>query len=254
MYLIDPWANHSRWRERPTEVLLLSAGLVLLTLLLPPLPCAVVILLLSAVAVLAGAGIPLGVYLRTMAVPMSFLVMGAATLALSVSISPQGRLCLAVTPDTLTHAGLVFLRSMAAVSSMMLLALAVPMGEILSLLRRWRAPAVLVELMALVYRLLFVFDKTLSAMMRAQACRLGYRNLRTSYRSLGAVVAALFIRVIDRARRLERGLAARGDQGELRVLACRHPISRGAIGLILLIHLALVWLGLFFGGGDAWPN
>jgi cobalt/nickel transport system permease protein len=128
------------------------------------------------------------------------------------------------------------------------------MGEILSLLRRWRVPGVLTELIGLMYRLLFVFDRTLHAMIRAQGCRLGYRNLRTSYRSLGTALAALFIRSVDRAHRLERGLAARGYHGELRVLSCRHPVSRRAMLMIALVLLCITALGLLGQGGLPWPS
>ena len=137
---------------------------------------------------------------------------------------------------------------------MMMLALTVPMGEILSLMRRCRVPSVLTELIALMYRLLFVFDRTLHAMIRAQGCRLGYRNLRTSYRSLGAALAALFIHSVDRAHRLERGLAARGYQGQLHVLSCRHAVSVRAVLAALLIQLGIAALGVFWQGGLPWPS
>ncbi len=253
MQLVDTWANLSRWREHPIEVMVLSGGLLTLALLLPPVPRSFAILTVSALAAVLGAGIPAGVYLRVMLWPMSFLVAGSAALALSVNLE-AGSVSVSITREGIETAGTVFLGSLSAVSSVMLLALAVPMGEILSLLRRWRVPAVLTELMGLVYRLLFVFDTTLRTTIRAQGCRLGYRNLRTSYRSLGAALAALFIRSIDRARRLEMGLAARGYQGELRVLSCRHAVSLRAILLIFSILLGIAALGLLAQGGFPWPT
>ena len=257
MHLVDPCANLSRWREHPIEVTAFSAGLVLLALLLPPVPCGLAIIAVSGLAVVVGAGIPAGVYVRVLLLPVSFLIAGSIALIFSVSTDDAGRLSVVITREGTTTAAIVFLRSLAAVSAMMLLALTVPMGEILSLLRRWHVPAVLTELMGLIYRLLFVFDETLHAMIRAQGCRLGYRNLRTSYRSLGAAVAALFIRAIDRARRLEMGLASRGYHGELRVLSCRHAVSRRAIVVILLTQLSIVAMGLawqLWQGGFPWPT
>lgn len=257
MHLVDSSANSSRWRERPIEVMVFSVGMLLLALLLPPVPCALAIIVVSLFSIVLGAAVPLGVYLRVMVVPLAFLAAGSVALLFSVSID-EGLLCVVITPEGVQTAGTVVLRSLAAVSSMMALALTVPVGEILSLLRRWHVPAVLTELMGLIYRLLFVFDRTLHDTIRAQGCRLGYRNLRTSYRSLGAALAALFIRSIDRARRLEMGLAARGYQGELRVLCCRHPVSVRAIVGILLTHLGIAALGLLSPllgqyGGFPWP-
>ena len=257
MHLVDSWANRSRWRRHPVEAIVFAAGLLVLALALPPVPCGVAVLAVSAVAVVFGVRAPVGVYLRVMVVPLSFLVAGTAALALSVDVV-DGRLSVSIPPEGLQTAAAVLLRSLAAVSTMMLLALSVPMGEIFSLLRRWHVPAVVIELMGLMYRLLFVFDRTLHAMIRAQGCRLGYRNLRTGYRSLAAALATLFIRVVDRSRRLEMGLAARGYAGELRVLCDRRAVSARAILSILAVHSVIVALGLLWQslrrGGLSWPS
>jgi len=180
-----------------------------------------------------------------MLMPLSFLVAGTAALAFSVDVV-DGRLSISIPPEGLRTAATVLLRALAAVSAMMLLALSVPMGEILALLRRWHVPVVVTELMGLMYRLLFVFDRTLHAMIRAQGCRLGYRNVRAAYRSLGAAVATLFIRVVDRSRRLEMGLAARGYNGELRVLSYRRAASARAIFAVVAVHLSILALGLLW--------
>jgi len=253
MHLVDSWANLSRWRHHPTEVTVLAGGLLLLALALPPVPCGFAILAVSAAAIVLGAGIPAGVYLRVMALPMSFLLAGSVALLFSVDV-PDGRLAISLAPDGLESAGKVILRSLAAVSATLLLALSVPLAEVLSLLRRCHAPVVLVELMGLVYRLLSVFDDTLRDLLTAQSCRLGYRNLRTSYRSLGAAVASLFIRAIDRARRLEMGLAARGYQGELRVLSCRHAVSVRGLLLALATQLSIIALAVLWQGVPFWPR
>lgn len=251
MHLVDPWANLSRWREHPVEVMVLSFGLLVLAFALPPVPCCGVIVAVSALAVILGARIPVGVYLRVMALPASFLLLACAPMMFRIRI--EGGFAFSVTQESLTGAGLVCLRAVAAVSSMMLLSLSVPMGEILSLLRRWHVPSALTELMGLMYRLIFVFDRTLRSMIRAQGCRLGFRNLRTSYRSFGAIVAALFLRAVDRAHRMEMGLAARGYTGELRVLSCHHAVSLRAIGAILLTHASITAIGLLWLGVIPWP-
>ncbi len=229
-----------------------SFGLLALALALPPVPCGFVILAVSAVAIVFGAGIPSGVYLRIMTVPILFLITGSVALIFSIGVE-GGHFSVAITDEGRVTAGLVLLRSLSAVSAMMLLPLTVPIGEILSLMRRWRVPTVLTELMGLMYRLLFVFDGTLRTMTRAQGCRLGYRNLRTSYRSLGAALAVLFIRAMDRAHRMERGLTARGYQGELRVLSCHHAVSLPAVLLVLLVLSSITALGIYSQGGVRWP-
>ena len=252
MHLVDSWANLSRWREHPVEVMALSGGLILLSLVLPPMPAGAAIAAVSTCSVVFGARVPLGAYLRVLAVPMAFLVTGCIALVFSVDFV-EGGLSISATPEGWRTAGRVFLRSLAAISAMLMLAISVPMGEILSLLRRCRVPAAITELMGLIYRMLFVFNQTLRAMLRAQGCRLGFRNLRTSYRSLGAALAALFVRAMDRAHRLERGLAARGYQHELHVLSCRHAVSLWAMLAVGAVLLGIAALGLMWQGGLAWP-
>ena len=254
MHLVDTWANLNRWREHAVEMTVFAGGLMVLALALPPMPCGLVIIAISMACAVSGAKIPAGVYLRVLAVPLAFLVTGSVAILVSVGADSQGHLRIAVTREGLVEAVTVFLRSLSAVSALILLALTTPMPELLSLLRRWRVPVVILELMGLVYRFLFVFDETLHTVIRAQDSRLGYRNVRTSFRSLGGAVASLFIRAMERARRLEMGLAARGYHGELRVLSCRHAVSRRALTVIGLTHLGLIAIGWLWPGGAWWAT
>jgi cobalt/nickel transport system permease protein len=83
-------------------------------------------------------------------------------------------------------------------------------------------------------------------MIAAQSGRLGYRTLRTGFRSGVLIVAGLFSRTLARAQAMERGLAARGYSGDLSTLnTLRRPVSR-RIAKIALVHgfillLALGW-------------
>jgi cobalt/nickel transport system permease protein len=65
-------------------------------------------------------------------------------------------------------------------------------------------------------------------------------------RSLGLLLASLLPRALDRARRLETGLAARGWDGEMRVLSDTPALSWPVLGLIVaaeaLTAAAGVWL------------
>ena len=254
MHLVDSWANVNRWRNRPVEMVFLAGGLLVLALVLPPIPCGLAILFVSASAACLGARIPFLVYARVLAVPLSFLVAGSAALAFSVGFPDGGGLTVSFSSEGALTALTVVVRSFSAVSALMLLALTIPIAELLSLLRRGRVPAVFIELMSLIYRLLFVFDATVRSLMRAQSCRLGYVSLRTSYRSLGAAAASLFIRALDRAQRLETGLRSRGYEGELTFLSCRHRPSTPALVAIGVVHLGLVGLALAWHGAIAWPR
>ena len=58
------------------------------------------------------------------------------------------------------------------------------------------------------------------------------------------LAASLLGRIMNRARRLETGLAARGYQGDLNVLVDNRPLHVWAIVLILASQAALVGVSL----------
>ena len=107
-------------------------------------------------------------------------------------------------------------------------------------------PAGLVELILLIYRLIFVFAERAMTGQQAQAARLGYIRLDRSLRSLGWLAGTLFQRALHQARRMEIGLAARAYRGELRVLGSEPALSwsRLSMGIVGvgLIGLSGTWL------------
>ena len=241
MHLIDYCANTNRWHDRhPGEKLLLAGGMLMLSLLLPPFPGGVFILAIMVPAAIAGAGVPPRIYLRVCAIPLGFLLAGAVSLMVSVRWGAPGGLHLAITHEAVIAAAKVTLRSVAAVSCLLFLALTTPMAELLILLRRLGLPVAVVDLMSLTYRFLFLFTETLHTMTLAQASRLGYGTLRQTYRSLALLTVSFFGRVLDRVRRLETGLAARGYQGELRILSEPRKLRRAALAGIVTLELLVV--------------
>ena len=78
MRAIDHYAWTNRWRNRhPVEKLLPAFSLLLLTLLLPPLTTGPLVVLLTALATVRGAGVPVQAFWTVMAVPAAFLLVGA---------------------------------------------------------------------------------------------------------------------------------------------------------------------------------
>ena len=241
MHLTDhhAWTNH--WRQHhPAEKLLLAGGLLLCSVTLPPLTTAPVVLLVVGLATVIGAGIPAAALARFVAVPGAFLLTSVPFLVLSVS-SSQG---IAFSPSGLETALRVVARSLAAISSMAFLTLTTPVIAWAPLLRRLGVPQAIVEIMLLIYRLIFVFAEQAVTASQAQAARLGYNGIRRSLHSLGLLVASLLERSLARMRRLEIGLAARNFDGELRVLQPTYELSPWRIALIGSALLAVAAMGL----------
>lgn len=237
------WTNH--WRDRhPLEKLLPALSLLVLTLALPPLRIGPLVLAGTMLATVYGAGIPLKTTLSVLAAPAAFLLAGVPFLAISLRFND--RFSLHFSPEGLQLALETSVRALAAVSCLSFLTLTTPLADWTPLLRRVGIPAGIVELILLVYRLIFVFAERALTGRQAQTARLGYSRLDRSVRSLGLLTGSLFQRSLEQARRLEIGLAARGYSGDLRVLqperALSWPWLLWAMTLVGLVGLAGYWI------------
>ncbi len=238
---IDRIAATNRWRDHSiTEKALLGLGLLGLALTTPPWPTAVAVLAVATLAVTRGAGVPFRLWVKILAAPLGFVLTGAATLL--VELGPHG---IGFAADGLPRAAGLTLRATAAVSGLLTLTLTTPATDLVAGLRRWKVPAEIVEIALLTHRFLLLAGDTASAMHTAQTARLGHVDWRRRIRSTGLLAANLLPRTLDRARRLETGLAARGWNGaSLAVLTQKRPISPRRLATILATLAALAALGL----------
>lgn len=251
MNAIDVIAHCNAWSGRhPGEKVLLGGGLLLLSLILPPWPGAVLIIAAVSAAALLGARIPLFAFLRVLALPLAFLLSGGAVLALSLSLDPGGGgPAVRITSESLQNAAAVSLRALAATSATMLIVLTTPLPALIHLARRLRLPEPLIELAFLIYRFTGLTIALAAAGRRAQRNRLGDRDFKTSLRSTGVLAAGLLPRTLARAERLQAGLAARGYDGSLRTLAPDWRMSCLFVTATLVLAAGIVlatcvWHGL----------
>jgi cobalt/nickel transport system permease protein len=204
---IDSVAWSNRWRDRAVaDKCFLAAGLVICAALLPVWPGAVLVSL-AAVAAAGVAGVPLRHTATSMRAPMMFIVAGVVSVALTITASPHW--WITITREGLERAGEIAGHSIAGTLSLVLLASTTPMSDLLTELRRLRVPAACVDLIVVMYRMVFILLDSLHAIRESQTARLGYTTVRGSIRSAGLLTAGVLIRSWDRARRLENGLAGR---------------------------------------------
>jgi cobalt/nickel transport system permease protein len=243
MQAIDHYAWTNRWRSRhPAEKLLPAVSLLILTLILPPLSIGPLVLMVTTLATVHGAQVPLRTVLKVLAAPAAFLLAGVPFLAISLDFTHG--FDLRFSPDGWRLALETTVRALAAVSCLSFLTLTTPLADWAPLLRRMGIPSGIIELILLIYRLIFVFAERAITGRQAQTARLGYSRLDRSVRSLGLLAGSLFQRSLEQARRLEIGLVARGYHGELRVLTPERPLS----WLRLTVTMALVVLIGVMGG------
>ncbi len=239
------------WRHRnPWEKVLFGGGLLLVTFFVAPFPWCVAIALLVTLAATAGAKIPVSSWLGVLCVPVSFAILTALGILVQIDHSAGG-FSLAMNWGGLPLAVGLLLRSVAAMSCLAFIGWTTPLMEMIPVFQRLGIPAVLIDLALMIYRFLFVTATTLVEMRRAQAWRLGRADYRSRMRALSMLASGLFLRCVQRARRLEDGIESRGYQGRLWVLAPRRAASPGVIAGILAIQAGL-FIAAEFSRGGSW--
>lgn len=230
-YPIDDYAYASRLRAvHPGEKLLFAGSTLIICLLAGSPAVAGLAFGLMSAALLGPGGLPPGAFWRFLRLPAGFVSLSLISMAVVLLPldDPGGGPSLTVwawrvgvTGASLAEAGRVLAVSLGCISATLFLALTTPIVDLTEQLRRWHAPALLVELMVLVYRFIFVLLETARDIQVAQDARLGYSSARRGLGSAAMLASGLHLRSQARARELFRALSARGYDGELRMLTTR---------------------------------
>lgn len=233
---IDAFAytNHLRYLP-PEHKLLFTTSLFLIGYAAPPLAQGAIAVWV-AVWVVGYAKIPASIYLKLLLLPLSFWSLSLPALLIDITSTVSipglqaqavygvtlGSIYLYLSPQSLQLASLLLIRAIALTSCLYFIVLTVPFVEIVRVLRQLNGPSLLLELLTLMYRLIFVLAETASQLVMAQRSRGGHRSWHTRLHSMGLVVSQLLWRTLENYRQLSVGLAARGFTGELRVWHVRH--------------------------------
>ncbi len=243
--LIETTACASRWRgvAPSAKALFALSGAAAAWLARSPDTLAV----LAGVPVLAallGARVPPRAWLGAALAPLGFLLLACATLL--VGPDPHGTWHWngALLPAVERTA----LRSLAVLAALLGFALTTPLPDLLALLRRLRAPELLLDLMALCYRMLFVLRQAWDEGVEAQRARLGHRGWRQRWRSTGMLAGHMAQQLWHRAAALQMAADARSYAGTLRFLPAAFPHARRQNALAALAGALLLALA----AGDRW--
>jgi len=160
-----------------------------------------------SLAVFAG-GLSVHHYVHILALPVSFLLIGGLALLFDVTPEPAGvlnlrvsGLWLSVSAGAQAQTALIVSRALGAVSCLNLLSVTTPMPDVIGTLRRARCPALIIDLMYLIYRYVFILLSLHHDMRDAAISRLGFRDYRTSLRATGMVYSNLLARSYQFASR-----------------------------------------------------
>ena len=126
----------------------------------------------------------------------------------------------------------------------------------MTLLKKARCPWILIELMTLIYRFIFVLLDSALSITNAQNCRLGNKDLKTSIKSMGNMLAALLVQALRKSSLLYDAMEARCYDGRIRVLYESGRAEKKEIAAVVLYLAALLVLAVICWqkGGLCWSR
>lgn len=211
----------SHWRHNhPGEAVLLAGGLLIMAVAFPPIPGAVLAGGTALGFAVFSAKLPAAPLLLILALSGTFLLPGAAALALSPGIVGghplPGGLPVQWTTEGLRQAVHVSTRALGASAAVLLLVTTTPVPALISLAARLRVPLPILDIIWTVYRFIGMSLGLVGEIRLAQQARLGWRGGWSSIHCAGLLAAALLPALLDRARASEVGLELRGGVTALR--------------------------------------
>ncbi|MCU0523307.1 MAG: cobalt ECF transporter T component CbiQ [Elainella sp. Prado103] len=227
---LEVYAQTQRLKIAPQQKLIFAGILLLLALIVDPIVQGMIFVWLG-IWTIGYAGIPLRVYGSVLAIVLLFLWISLPILMVEivplhqlVAIQtdvwagiPLGNWYLFVSHSGLTEAVIVALRSLSSTACLLFILFTIPFSELLWVLRQWRLPIVLLDLLLLMYRFIFLFLDVSLQLQLAQRARGGYRTRQRWMQSISLLVGQLVVRSLQRYQQLSQGLAARGFNGNFTV-------------------------------------
>ena len=247
MRAVDRAAQTNRWRRRPAaEKALIFIGLMLVSLIAAGWIGQIVILMLVLGLVLGAARVALRDLRAAAVVPAGFILVGTAVQMITLHWT-QGPAVGIAGPEVLSAAAFTGVRSITCVACLIGLALTTPLTSLLQMVQRRGLAPDLSDLAMMMFRIVWLVLDCLETGQRAQAARLGHAGWGRQIRSGGRLLAGLLPRVLDRAQRMNAGLAVRGYDGRLHfagteAVAAPARLALLAAGLVLAAAGA-VWIG-----------
>lgn len=253
MFLIDSFAYKNKLVSvHPAEKMLFAISSMLICVLSKSVYLDCFVLILMTFLTIVRAGINWKFYIKLLLFPLSFLFLGIVSIAItSVSSSMQSLVSFkilsiqyAITSESLNTAIILFFRSISAVSCLYFMILTTPMLDIIFILRKLRVPELILDLVNLMYRLIFIMVTIIMNVYTSQSSRLGYKSIKNKYKSLGYLVSTLFILAYKKANNMFIALESRCYSGTLNMIELKYPLSYKNIVLIVCVECILAYLAL----------
>lgn len=212
------------------------------------LPYALLFVLSLAVAQRTGLGV-------TFALRRSFVALPFALAAITLPFTVPGQPLAQWGPLTISAEGTVrfasiLIKSWLSVQMAILMTYTTAFPDLLWGMRSLRLPAALVAIVSFMYRYLFVLADEALRLTRARAARSGAGaggqraggGVLWRGKVAGGMVGNLALRAFERSERIHDAMAARGYQGEMRMLDTPRLTDRDRSALVVWVSLMAMTL------------
>jgi cobalt/nickel transport system permease protein len=205
--------------------------------------------------ILFKALIPIKFYLKFLTVPLTFATITFIFMAFFFGVGSNiynlGYFNLGVTANGFNLGFLVFARILGGFACLAFLGLTTPLPELFSVMEDIKIPKILLEISMLMYRYVFVALDEAVKMYHAQETRLGYSGFKKSYKSMGILIANLFIKTWIMGERSYVAMESRGFDGSFKSMNDHHDQLRN-IGIrnlmMLMLFEGILAIGVYFTG------
>lgn len=252
MLSIDQFSYVSKLRfKSPALKSFFAVSILLMTVAVHSSYFGIAVTVLMGVISIRAGGVPVKRYLRLLCVPLAFIILSIVAIVIQITKLPMDGIYFGLfgyyigTNSLALKEGIrIFTTAFGAVSCLYFLALSTPMVDIMLVLKKMHCPALILELMLLIYRFIFVLLEIAGALSIAQKSRLGNRNLKTAIQSAGDLLAVLFLRSFGKSSALYDAMESRCYDGNLKVLYEYQATNKKELAAVGSVIVMLLFLGL----------
>lgn len=205
------------------------------------------LIFISCLLVISIFKVPLIPFLKRLLYPLYIISIVTIIQPFTYGSTYAGHILIPVYVEGLQLSISIFMRCLAAVTTLNLLISTTSITKLLEALAWLRAPSVLVDTTLLMLRYLSVISQEASRIYRAQKARgylkdVGYLVRLKSY---GTLFGVLIVRSYERAIRIGRAMIARGYEGGALFTLKSEAIPKNHILISIAIFIALTFLIVF---------
>ncbi|MDY0387875.1 MAG: cobalt ECF transporter T component CbiQ [Methanolobus sp.] len=254
-HMLDDYAVMSplRYKNNWLKVAIVTFGLLVGVSSNSPLVPFLIAICMSFATIYFGK-IPVSFYLKILVAPAGFVLVSAVIIAFFFGEGAKlfsfnlFDFTLGVSSAGLNMALLVLARTLGGMSCLFFLSLTTPMIELFSVLKATKLPDSFIEVSMMMYRYIFVFLEVAIAVQYAQSVRLGYKDFKTSFRSMVMLSSNLFIRSWEQGEKIYISMNSRCYDGKLIMLDEKRPLKKPEL-ILTMAYFVLIILVFYFSRG-----